>query len=74
MNSILPGDREIAAMNLPQLMTVQEVATALRISPRSVWRLLAQNKLIQPIRIGGSIRWKCSDIQRWIDAGCPPPN
>ena len=70
MNSILPGDRE-PPNNLPHLLTTDEVASALRISVRSVWRLVSTNKLVKPIRIGGSIRWRQSDVEKWIALGCP---
>lgn len=57
---------------LPQLLTINDVAEILKISQRSIWRLVASGKLLAPLRIGGSIRWKREDIREWIDSGCEP--
>lgn len=55
------------------LISVDELATILDISPRTVWRLLSAGKLVQPLRIGGAVRWRYREIIDWIDAGCPIP-
>ena len=55
----------------PLLLSAAELATTLRLSKRTLWRLLAAKKLIAPIRVGGSVRWRISDVRRWIDDGCP---
>ncbi len=55
----------------PLLLSAAELATTLRLSKRTLWRLLAAKKLIPPIRVGGSVRWRISDVRRWIDDGCP---
>ena len=57
---------------LPQLLTINDVAEILKISQRSIWRLVASGKLVAPLRVGGSIRWKREDIREWIDSGCEP--
>ncbi len=57
---------------LPQLLTITDVAEILKISQRSIWRLVASGKLVAPLRVGGSIRWKREDIRDWIDSGCEP--
>ena len=56
----------------PLLISVEELARILKISPRSVWRLLSAGKLVAPVRIGGAVRWRYYEIRTWIDAGCPP--
>jgi len=53
------------------LMTADDLAAALRISTRTLWRLRSASKLPQSIRLGGSVRWRASDIEAWIAAGCP---
>jgi excisionase family DNA binding protein len=58
----------------PLLISVDELAMILKISPRSVWRLLSAGKMIEPIRIGGAVRWRFQEVKNWIDQGCPPTN
>ena len=56
----------------PLLISVEELAMILKVSPRTVWRLLSAGKLIEPVRIGGAVRWRFHEVKFWIDAGCPP--
>lgn len=53
-----------------QLATAKEVAGMLGISPRTVFRLRSSGRLPKPVSIGGSIRWKLSDIQLFIECDC----
>jgi excisionase family DNA binding protein len=53
-----------------QLLQVKEVARLLKISVRQVWKLTASGKLPNPVRIAGSVRWRESDIEAWIQGGC----
>ncbi len=52
--------------NVPKLLTVNDVAKLLKLSTRSVWRLVKAKTIVEPIRIGGSIRWRPSDVATWI--------
>jgi prophage regulatory protein len=47
------------------------LAEILGLSLRSVRRLDASGKLPKPLRIGGAVRWRLSEITAWMDAGCP---
>lgn len=58
----------------PLLISVGELAMILKVSPRSVWRLLSAGKLVEPVRIGGAVRWQFSEVKRWIEQGCPAVN
>jgi predicted DNA-binding transcriptional regulator AlpA len=58
----------------PLLISVDELAMILKISPRSVWRLLSAGKMIEPVRIGGAVRWRFHEVKSWIDQGCPTVN
>jgi prophage regulatory protein len=58
----------------PQLVTAEELAGMLAVSTRTLWRLLSAGKLIEPVRIGGSTRWRLQEVQEWISEGCPEPN
>lgn len=57
----------------PLLISVETLAEMLDISPRSVWRRLSSREMIEPIRIGSSVRWRLRDVEEWVDAGCPTP-
>ena len=52
--------------NVPKLLTVNDVAKLLKLSTRSVWRLVKAKTIVKPIRIGGAIRWRPSDVATWI--------
>ncbi|NLN92710.1 MAG: helix-turn-helix domain-containing protein [Candidatus Hydrogenedens sp.] len=54
-----------------QLLTVKEVAAKIGLSVRSVWNARDAGAIPAPVRIMGSTRWRASDIQAWIDDGCP---
>ena len=64
------ADKSVIAGKLPELLTIRELAKVLKLSPRSIWRLVKNQELPAPVRIGGSIRWRADAITRWIDAGC----
>jgi len=49
------------------LMTTEEVASALNIHPRTVRRLWRAGKLPAAIQVGTRIRWRRSDIERWLE-------
>ncbi|MGD9646360.1 MAG: helix-turn-helix transcriptional regulator [Pirellulales bacterium] len=55
------------------LITANELARRLAISKRSLWRLRSAGQLPEPIRLGGAVRWRLEDIQKWIADGCPAP-
>lgn len=48
------------------LLTVNDVAKRLKLSTRSVWRLLSSGLIVKPIKIGGSIRWRSNEFELWI--------
>ena len=54
-----------------QLLSAKELAGKLLLSARTVWRLRSAHKLPKPVCVGGSIRWRLSDIQRWLRLDCP---
>ena len=59
------NERQDMLVGVPKL----EKLTA--ISKRTIFRLNASGKLPRPIRIGGAIRWRLSDIHEWIRLSCP---
>ena len=48
-------------------MTVKDVARALKVSQRQVWKLLAGERMPKPIHIGRSVRWPAAAIAQWIE-------
>jgi excisionase family DNA binding protein len=54
------------------LITAAEFARLMQISRRTLWRLVSAGKVIQPVRIGGNTQWRLSEVEQWIDDGCPP--
>ena len=58
----------------PRLLTVSDVARALAVSTRTVWRLVSTGELPPPQRIGKRLRrWKSTDIENYIN-GEPKKN
>lgn len=53
-----------------QLVTVRQAAALLAVSTRSVWRMVADGTLPQPIRLGSRVvRFRLADLQRTIEGG-----
>lgn len=54
------------------LLTAQAVAERLSLSKRAVFRMRSAGLICSPIKVGaGAIRWRQSDIEKWISMGCP---
>ena len=49
------------------LLTIKDVAGALRLSERTVWRKEVTGELPPAIRIGGAVRWSASSVREWIN-------
>lgn len=49
-----------------ELWTARDVAAALKIGERTVWRMVSTSEFPQPIKIGRLSRWRPSTIQDWI--------
>ena len=53
-----------------ELYTDVEISELVKVSRRQIWKLLAMGKLPAPIRLGRSVRWRRTDIDKWIENGC----
>lgn len=54
------------------LLAVVDVATLLAVSTRSVRRMADSGQMPRPLRLSSSlVRWRRSDLDEWLDAGCP---
>lgn len=56
---------------LGELLTAKTLAEILSTSVRSIWRYRSSGLLPEPVTIAGAIRWRRSDIEKWIAMGCP---
>ncbi|MFO0942066.1 MAG: helix-turn-helix domain-containing protein [Pirellulales bacterium] len=54
------------------LITILELAKLLKISTRTLWRMLKAERLPEPIRLGSAVRFRLDDVKDWIARGCPP--
>jgi len=52
--------------DLDRLITDVEVAKLLSISRETVWRWAKIGRIASPVKLGGSTRWRLSDLQRMI--------
>jgi len=56
---------------MSELLTAKDVAAALRVSCRQVWKLTSCGRLPAPVRLSRSVRWRAADIARFVELGCP---
>lgn len=56
----------------PLLIDIKELAVLLRRSEASLERDQAAGRLPRPVRLGGSRRWRRTEVEAWVAAGCPP--
>lgn len=48
------------------LLTISEVAEALRVHPRTLWLLRKEGRFFDPIRVGSAIRFRQADLAAWV--------
>lgn len=58
----------------PLLIGVDNFAALLQVSTRTIWRLVSSGEAPEPIRIGGSCRWRLEEVKDWIESDCPSQN
>jgi predicted DNA-binding transcriptional regulator AlpA len=56
---------------LRELLTAVEAAEMAGVAKRSWWRYVSSGRAPAPVRLGGSVRWRRSELAEWIAAGCP---
>jgi excisionase family DNA binding protein len=56
---------------LPELMTIAEVAEMLQCTDRHIYRLEKDRKMPKALRPGALVRFRRKLIIEWIEAGCP---
>ena len=55
----------------PLLIPAEELARLLQVSTRTLLRLRSAGELPQPVRLGGTVRWRLDEVRKWIAEGCP---
>ena len=53
------------------LLTKNDIAERLQVSPSTVYRMVRLKKMPQPLMVGESMRWQADVIDDWIYRGCP---
>jgi prophage regulatory protein len=56
---------------VPLAVDAKRLAKMLCVGLRTVRTWDSAGRLPSPIRIGGAVRWRVSEIRRWLAAGCP---
>ena len=57
--------------SLRELLSAAEAATMAGVAKRSWWRYVSAGRAPAPVRLGGSVRWRRSELAEWIASGCP---
>ena len=57
--------------HLRELLTAAESAELAGGGKRSWWRYVSSGRAPAPVRLGGVVRWRRSELAEWITAGCP---
>lgn len=53
-------------------LTLQDLASDLRVSEKTIRRMIRDGRLPQPMRINNKdLRWLMSEIKLWLDSGMP---
>ena len=60
-----------AEVGEPLLITAADLARLLQVSTRTLWRMRSAGDLPEPVRFGGTVRWRLGEIRKWIGEGCP---
>jgi len=55
----------------PLLVSIRDLAVLLSRSEIALHRDDAAGRLPRSIRLGGSKRWRRTDIEAWVEMGCP---
>lgn len=51
-----------------QMITIEELAEMLKVSPRTIYRMLEKEELPFAIKIQGSWRFKEEDVMSWLES------
>ncbi len=63
--------RELGPVDMPEMLTVGDVAEKFNCSARHVYRLVKRKRMPAPVKIGTLNRWSLTTIENWVADGCP---
>jgi len=66
-NSTLSSDQIDESL----LVDARKLGQLLNLSLRTIRRLDTSGRLPRPIRLGGVVRWRVSEIRDWVAQNCP---
>ncbi len=55
----------------PDLIDAEAAAAIVGVARRTWYRYVENGDVPQPVRFGGSVKWRREEIDEWIRAGCP---
>ena len=55
----------------PDLIDAEAAAAIVGVGRRTWYRYVENGDVPQPVRFGGSVKWRREEIDEWIRAGCP---
>ncbi len=70
-STALKPDAAPAVEPAAALLDVRAVAALLDCSCPHVRRLADAGRMPRPLRLGSLLRWRRTDLDAWIQAGCP---
>ena len=53
-------------------MTIKEVADLVDITTSTVYKWLAEGRMLPPVKLGRTSYWNREEVTAWIEAGFPP--
>lgn len=65
------GGKRMNTVSNSKLIDVKEVATILKASSRTIYRLSDKGKMPRPVKLGALARWRVDELSDWINSGCP---
>ena len=71
MTATLDPPAAAPALAPAALLDVQAVAALLNCSPQHCRRLSDAGRMPRPLSIGSLCRWRRTDLDAWLAAGCP---
>ena len=68
----MTAESVLASPVAPEFLSADDIATLLRISRRTVFRLRQRGHLPQPVEVTrGIVRWRYADIRAYLDGLAP---
>jgi len=55
----------------PLLLTADQSAKLVGLGRSTFYRLHSSGHVPLPVRLGGAVRWRMTELEAWVDAGCP---